>query len=94
MRLLIVALAAIPLSAATAEPPALPPERAPTKFVALDAKAKCPKPLAFWGAGPGKAEMKKLNELPPADAFHAVYRTDKDGCVDPVMVGYQYGRRR
>jgi hypothetical protein len=38
--------------------------------------------------------MRNLNELPPANAFHAVYRLDKDGCLDPVMVGYQYGRRR
>ena len=38
--------------------------------------------------------MRKLGELPPADAYHAVYRLDDKGCVDPVMVGYQYGRGR
>jgi hypothetical protein len=96
MRLLIVALAALPIGAATAEPPApLPsPERPVTNFTQIATEAGCPKPLAFWGSGPGRAEMKTLNELPPADAFHAAYRTDKDGCLDPVMVGYQYGRRR
>ena len=95
MRLLIIALA-LPISAATAEAPAPPAPEPPAvnRPIAATPDAECPKPLAFWGQAPGKAEMRKLNELPPADAFHAVYRMDKDGCVDPVMVGYQYGRRR
>ena len=92
MRLLIIALAALPLSAATAEPPAPAPVGSPTRFVPLDPNKDCPSPLA--GRAAGDAQMRNLNELPPANAFHAVYRLDKDGCLDPVMVGYQYGRRR
>ena len=96
MRLLIIALAALPIGAAPAEAPA-PPAPEPSALnrpIAAKPDVKCPKPLAFWGQGPGKATMRKLNELPPADAFHAVYRMDNDGCIDPVMVGYQYGRGR
>ena len=36
----------------------------------------------------------KLAELPPGEAFHAVYRVGPDGCPDPVMVGYQYMQDR
>ena len=93
MRLLIAALAALPLSAPTAEAPAPPADKPLTRALPLERATECPKPLAH-GMGPGAAKMRKLNELPPADAFHAVYRTDKDGCLDPVMVGYQYGRGR
>ena len=94
MRLLIVALAALPLTAATAEPPApVGGAPKPIKSAQIDAKKQCPKELAHQ-AGPNmKGEFRKLGELPPADAFHAVYRLDSQGCIDPVMVGYQYGRR-
>lgn len=92
MRLLIAALAALPLTAATAEAPA-PAAEKPARTAPLTAVKECPKPSLFR-QGPGAAKMHKLIELPPAEAFHAVYRLDKDGCVDPVLVGYQYGRRR
>ncbi len=85
MRLLIVALAVIPLGAAAAEPPR-------SERGQLNAMNQCPQPLVQRGERP-KAEMKKLIELPAADAFHAVYRVDGNGCIDPVMVGYQYRRR-
>ena len=85
MRLLIVALAALPLSAAAAET---------GRPVQLNPEDRCPKPLVHKDAPRPKAELKKLNKLPPADAFHAVYRLDANGCIDPVMVGYQYKRER
>jgi hypothetical protein len=85
MRFLILGLLAFPLAGAAAEPPAF-------KQRPLGAKAQCPT-LLVHKADPPRAELKKLNELPPADAFHAVYRLDGNGCIDPVMVGYQFGRR-
>ena len=91
MRLLIVALAALPISAATAEPPA-PALQPPPRFVQAEPKSQCPKPLAHKAEPRLGAKIRKLTELPPADAFHAVYRLDGNGCLDPVMVGYQYGR--
>ena len=91
MRLLIVALAALPLGAAAAEPPLAGPEQ-PPRFAQLQPQRECPELLAHPAERP-KAQMRKLAELPPADAFHAVYRRDGNGCIDPVMVGYQYGRR-
>ena len=36
--------------------------------------ARCPKPAQV----PEKAEFKRLGELPPAEAFRAVLRTDED----------------
>ena len=30
----------------------------------------------------------RLTDLPPGEAFHAVYRLDSNGCPDPVLVGY------
>jgi hypothetical protein len=35
-----------------------------------------------WRGDPAKP--KKLNELPPADAYAAVYRRDERGCMVPV----------
>lgn len=94
MRFLVAAFAALPLTAAAAEPASAPaPRQHPIRFVQATPDVQCPKPLLHREPGAG-AQMKKLNELPPADAFHAVYRLDDKGCVDPVMVGYQYGRRR
>ena len=91
MRFLVAAFAALPLTAAAAEPNGA--AQHPIRFVQATPDQQCPKPLLHREPGAG-AQMKKLNELPPADAFHAVYRLDDKGCVDPVMVGYQYGRRR
>ena len=32
---------------------------------------------------------RKLTELPPAKAYHSVIRQGPDGCLDPLLVGYQ-----
>lgn len=39
-----------------------------------DNKARCPKPLST----PEKASFKRLGDLPPAEAFRAVLRSDED----------------
>ncbi|MBW8744069.1 MAG: hypothetical protein JF628_06950 [Sphingomonas sp.] len=33
----------------------------------------------------------KLNELPNADAFHTVLRTDEHGCNKPAIIAYDIG---
>ena len=93
MRLLIIALAALPISAATAEPV---PQPQPQKlqFVNATPDEQCQKPLMHRVDPRESPQVKRLTELPPADAYHAVYRLDGEGCIDPVMVGYQFGRRR
>ena len=105
MRMIILALAALPIGAAAAGPvpKAVAPEPArataaesqrPIRFVELDPEKQCPKPLVHRD-GPDKSpQVKKLTELPPADAYHAVLRLDDNGCLDPVMVGYQYRQGR
>lgn len=95
MRFLVAACAALPLTAASAQP-AQPPGAGqhPIRFVQATPDAQCPKPLMQPVTPLPRGELKKLGELPPADAFHAVYRLDSRGCIDPVMVGYQFGRRR
>lgn len=49
-----------------------------------------PLPLHCRGAtlaqGTGSPGARKLTQLPPADAFLAVYRTGPDGCLDPMLV--------
>lgn len=68
MRLLIIACVALPISAAAAEPVSRPqPER--LKFVQATPDKQCPKPLMHGLDPRGKGEFKKLNELPPAEAF-------------------------
>jgi hypothetical protein len=95
MRFLVAICAALPLAAAAAEPADAPAARHhPIRFVQATPDAQCPRPLLQPVAPLPRGELKKLTELPPADAFHAVYRLDSRGCIDPVMVGYQFGRRR
>lgn len=31
----------------------------------------------------------KLTELPPGEAYHAIYRRDSRGCIDPLLVREQ-----
>ncbi len=33
-----------------------------------------------------KAAFRRLGELPPAEAYHAVLRAGPDGCPDPLLV--------
>ena len=40
-----------------------------------------------------RPQMKNLGELPPAQAYMAVYRTDERGCLDPMLASELQGRR-
>ena len=45
-------------------------------------------------ARPGKsAQLRKLTELPPADAYLAVLRRGTDGCIVPIKMNYRYGKQ-
>lgn len=56
---------------------------------------KCPSLAAQTARKRGESPAPdKLTELPPGEAFHAVYRVGPDGCPDPIMVGYQYRQDR
>jgi hypothetical protein len=95
MRFLVAVCAALPLTAAAAGPTQNPAAGEHfIRFLQAAPDAQYPKPLMQPVAPQSRGELKKLTELPPADAFHAVYRLDSRGCIDPVMVGYQFGRTR
>ena len=83
MRLLIpVALIAAPAASAPPAPGAPPPAAW---------KAECPDfPRVVPADGSGKAQPKKLAELPPGDLILGVYRQE-NGCPRPVIVRHGYG---
>lgn len=58
----------------------------------MSSSAQCPD-VFNRASGQGKAEVRKLGELPPANAYRTVYRLGADGCVEPVIAGYGYGSK-
>ena len=49
-------------------------------------------PTAHLARPGGDAQSKKLTDLPPADAYHAVFRRGADGCMVPVKMNDRYGK--
>ena len=51
-------------------------------------RAGCPAPPGKqYALDPGKPlKPRKLAELPPAEGYQAVLRTDEKGCLDPLLV--------
>jgi hypothetical protein len=83
MRMLLIAGLALIAAPLTAAP------RAPAKFE--PPKAHCPRTTAVHTFDPGKAvKPRKLNELPPANQYAAVYR-HIGGCEVPLVVRYNVG---
>jgi poly(3-hydroxybutyrate) depolymerase len=88
----LVSLAAIAMIAA---PLAAEPVKAPK----APAGTKCPRTTSYYAGqnskyGGDRIAPKKLNELPSAVGFMAVYRT-VNGCEAPMtIVEYRTGRRR
>jgi hypothetical protein len=70
----VIALAAAHSSAAQ-KPALTPPD-------CSDATSHFANKGGVWRGNPAKP--KKLTELPPADAYAAVYRRDERGCMVPV----------
>jgi poly(3-hydroxybutyrate) depolymerase len=90
MRLLVLALA---LSAATS---ALAADSRPARDMPAinpngPASDSCPPTSRYEAARRGgKLGLKRLNELPAADMYNAVYRRI-DGCEAPIIVRYDVG---
>jgi hypothetical protein len=56
------------------------------------APANCPRRTSYYAYRSGQPlAPRRLTELPPANAFSAVYRRI-DGCEAPIIVKYQVGR--
>lgn len=52
---------------------------------------RCPESSLLYQAKRGQeAQVSKLTDLPPANAYFAVLRVE-NGCQVPVMAGYGYG---
>jgi len=51
-------------------------------------RAGCPAPPGKqFALKPGEPlKPRKLGELPPAEGYQAVFRTDEKGCLDPLLV--------
>ena len=84
----LVPILAIGAAAAPASqpPPAVPPYRAHSTLAAPDCPEATSHLAGRQGSWDGKAlRPRRLGELPPADAYAAVYRRDERGCVVPVM---------
>ena len=83
MRLPILAalVALLPAASAPGQPNQYPKAR--------DAmRADCPRlPGQQYALNPGEPlKPRKLGELPPAEGYQAVLRTDGKGCLDPLLV--------
>ena len=90
MRLPIL-LAALAFPASSTAAPA--PDRAEPRNMgsSLD-RRNCPRAAVHRAEGLGKAESKRLGELPSGNLILAVVR-DVNGCQEPVVVRYGYGIR-
>jgi hypothetical protein len=53
-------------------------------------QSNCPKPAKT----PDKAEFKRLADLPPANAYQAVLRSDQRGCIHTIPIRQDIGRPR
>jgi hypothetical protein len=91
--LLLTSLLALP-GAAAAMPARDMPAYNPTPRAGA---GLCPKTAAQIAADRikkgGATKFHKLTELPPANAYIAVFRHDSNGCEAPIVVRYGVGRR-
>ena len=82
MRMLAAVMPLLLLGAAEPAPPSANVVSVPTRLISP--APNCP--LMSVALGDPRRAPRKLGELPPADAFHTVYRLDARGCIDPLLV--------
>ena len=84
--------AALSLLLLGASPPApLTPSGTPSPARLISPAPNCPTMSVTLGER--SAVPRRLGELPPADAFQAVYRLDARGCIDPLLVSERISGR-
>jgi len=76
MRLIATLLPLLALGAA-------PPDVMPAKLISPAPECKPQVAVAQSAEGP---LFRRLDRLPPAQAYQAVYRLDANGCIDPLLV--------
>ena len=90
-RVLLVLPAMALLGAAPAAPPVFP-QASPTRVIS-PVPSTCKQIDTFAQGDNQRPGLKRLGELPPAQAFMAVYRTDEKGCLDPMLASERQGYR-
>jgi hypothetical protein len=90
--LLLTSLLAIPASSA-ALPAGDMPAYNPTPREAAGLRPKTAAQTAAEQVKRGPAKLHKLTDLPPANAYIAVFRHGSKGCEAPIVVKYGLGRR-
>ena len=88
MRFLILAALAAAGPSAAAPAPEAQPAPAPSVAPPGPSSVLCDRADVHWADNVGRAEARRLAELPPGDTILAVYRQREDGCIDPVIVRY------
>ena len=89
--LLIVPVLALLGAAPTTEP--LPRHAQPTRVVS-PVPSSCDRIGSYAQTHQGPPQIKRLGQLPSAEAYMAVYRTDEKGCIDPLLARDRQGIRR
>ena len=78
----------IPLLALGAAPPEGPrPISSPAHMFSPTPKCR----TLDIAAADKRVELRRLGELPPAEAYQAVLRLDGNGCLDPLLVSERIG---
>ena len=91
MHMLAAVLPLLLLGAAQPAPPTA--SVAPVPLRLISPTPNCP--TMNVALGEGSSAPRKLGDLPPAEAFQAVYRLDSKGCIDPLLVSERIsGRER
>ena len=91
-RYLLVLPALTLIGAAPSAPPAGPPLQ-PTRVIS-PVPSNCA-PLGSTANGPDRApQLRRLGELPGAQTYMAVHRTDENGCLNPMLAGERQGIRQ
>jgi hypothetical protein len=84
---------ALALLGAAPPAPNLSPQAQPTRVIS-PVPSTCAKIGANAQGEQTPPQMKRLGQLPPAEAYMAVLRTDENGCLDPLLARDRHGIRR
>ena len=77
-----------------ATPPAKPPSAHSSPARVVSPVPSTCRDIGTVAQGPDQApQLQRLGQLPPAEAYMAVYRTDADGCLDPLLARDRQGIR-
>ena len=89
----LLAVPFLALLGAAPAPPAIAPKARPTNaFTPLPSTCAPIGSVAEGEKGPPR--LRRLGDLPPAEAYMAVLRTDEKGCLDPLLARDRQGIRR